>query len=90
MALWIVRRCFSINEAKFTGIEKEIGTRSSSILEPRKGGGKIPFWAYGTIMIAGAMTETALLTQQWIISQRFTHPVLPIELKKSSTPFQSG
>ena len=90
MALWIVRRCSSINEAKFTGIEKEIGTRSSSILEPRKGGGKIPFWAYGTIMIAGAMTETALLTQQWIISQRFTHPVLPIELKKSSTPFQSG
>ena len=90
MVFWIVRRYFGIKEAKFTSIEKVIGTRSSSTLELWRGEEKIPFWAYGTMMIAGAMTETALLAQQWIISQRFTHPVLPIELKRSSTPFQPG
>ena len=88
MTFWIVTRCSGIKEAKFTSIEKEIGTRNSSILELRKGEEKIPFWAYGTMMIVGAMTEIALHAQQWIISQRFTHLVLPIELKRSSTPCQ--
>ena len=90
MVFWIVRRYFGIKEAKFTDIEKVIGTRSSSTLELRRGEEKIPFWAYGTMMIAGAMTKTALLEQQWIIFQKFTHPVLPIELKRLSIPSQPG
>ena len=86
MVFWTVKRHFGIREAKSTGIKKVIETRSSFTLELLREERKTPFWDYGMMKAFGVMTETILLAQRWIISQRFTLLALQAELRMSLTP----
>ena len=57
MIFWIMRRPIGDNAARFIGIGMETETLNFSMPVFRKGGKRIPFWGFGTMMGCGVIVR---------------------------------
>ena len=57
MIFWTVRKPFGDNAARFIGIGMVTEILNFSMLVLQKGGNRIPFWGFGTMMGCGVIVR---------------------------------